>query len=246
LLNRYISLCTLTVVVVLLFTLAFLFDVTFRALAVIERLVAAADKFAIRIDRTGKAAWNRWLDWWRNIWLDWCRNRRRVIRDTFVFVERFVVSMVTRAIMKAVVAPFVRDAVRVDGTLVVTVTPEEKSRFLKRGDRRGNRELAFVWRCRSTVAEKLTGVAGAATGATSSAAEATDSIKATQMKMMDLMRDIFVLSLMMIASLGMFWCCYKKYFMRQCNEKSIQNVAFNPFSSRAVVCMRLYLVLFCP
>ena len=106
--------------------------------------------------------------------------------------------------------------------------------------------MCFVWRCRSTVVEKLTGVAGAATGATSSAAEATDSIKATQMKMMDLMRDIFVLSSMMIASLGLFLFCYKKYFMRQSNEKSIQNVAFNPFSSRVVVCMRLYLVLFCP
>ena len=133
LLNRCTSLCTLTVVAALLYTLAFIFDVTMRALAVIERLVAAANKFAIRIDRTGKAAWNRWLDWWRNIWLDWCRNRRLVFeRDTFVFMERFVVSIVACAIMKAVIAPFVREAVRVDGTLVVTVTPEEKTRFLKR------------------------------------------------------------------------------------------------------------------
>ena len=54
-----------------------------------------------------------------------------MVWDTFSFPSRFVVSMVTCAIVKGIVTPTMRETVRVGRTYVVIETKEESSFVLK-------------------------------------------------------------------------------------------------------------------
>ena len=88
------------------------------AFTIIKGIVTCSVWQAIRIRWTNKIVFAR------RSGLEW---------DTFVFPMRFVVSIVTGAIVKVVITPTVRDAVRVGGTNVAIGTPEKSTCFLKRG-----------------------------------------------------------------------------------------------------------------
>jgi hypothetical protein len=86
------------------------------ACTIFEVIVTQSTWNTIRIGGTNEVI----VTWWRG-WLVW---------DAFGFPLRFVVPMVTGAIVKGVVTPTIRDAVRVGGTFVVIVTEEKRSCFL--------------------------------------------------------------------------------------------------------------------